>query len=107
MKLQEIFAKVGEDRIRQAVESDDADALKNLLDGENIKLTDEQLDYVAGGVVIPRRPKVPTSSAASASTSAPTLLSAGDSWDYIDTDDPNSPNWTDDNSLGMDITETL
>ena len=104
MKVQEIFAKVGEDRIRQAVESDDADALKNLLEGENIKLSDEQLDYVAGGVIIPRRPKVPNPQAA---TSAPTLLSAGDSWDYIDTDDPNSPNWTDDNSLGLDMTETL
>ena len=106
MKVQEIFAKVGEDRIRQAVESDDADALKNLLEGENIKLSDEQLDYVAGGVIIPRRPKVPTSATTSAPTSASTLLSAGDSWDYIDTDDPNSPNWTDDSS-SLDITETL
>ena len=107
MRIQEIFAKVGEDRIRQAVESDEADALKNLLERENIKLTDEQLDYVAGGVGIPRRPKVPSPTTTQAATSTPTLQSTGDDWDYIDTDDPNSPNWTDDDSLSSGITETL
>ena len=54
MNVEELVAKIGEDRIRQALESDDENALETLLDQEGVSLTDEQLDSIAGGFMLPR-----------------------------------------------------
>ena len=55
MEVEEIISKFGEDRIREAVESDDPNSLRNLIEGEGITLSDEQLEYIAGGVNTPHR----------------------------------------------------
>lgn len=98
MKVEEIVTKIGEDRIRQAIESDEDDALENLLGEEGISLTDEQLDYIAGGVALPvrRRP--------SKRQTLPHPSCVVN--ENIDTDDPSSPNWTGDDSGDIDITST-
>ena len=50
LSLKEIIQKVGPDRIRKAIEAENGNALKELIESENIFLADEQLDYVAGGI---------------------------------------------------------
>lgn len=50
MQLDEVFAKVGKSKIKEALECEDSTALQKLLDDSGVKLSDEQLDYIAGGV---------------------------------------------------------
>ena len=49
MKLQEVFDKVGKDKIKEALECDDSEALQKLLNAHGVKLDDEQIDFIAGG----------------------------------------------------------
>ncbi len=50
MKLREIIEKVGEKKLREALESKNGDLLKKSFEEAGIKLTPEQLDFIAGGV---------------------------------------------------------
>ena len=52
MKLREIIEKVGENKIREALESKNGDAQKKVFEDAGIKITPEQLDFIAGGVGI-------------------------------------------------------
>ncbi len=54
MQIKDILSQVGEDKIRQAIESDNPDELHELMEDEGISLSDEQLDYIAGGILKPR-----------------------------------------------------
>ena len=47
----EIIKKVGADKIREALKSNNGEDMKKLLENEGIELTPEQLDHVAGGSV--------------------------------------------------------
>ena len=89
MKIEEAVARVGKDRIRQAMESDNADALKDLFDEEGMSLTDEQLDSIAGGILTQFEAKI-----AMRKLKQPNdpVLAGGSA--YFDPYDPNSPNWT-------------
>ena len=49
LKPQDIVQKVGEDRIRKALESSSGEELQELLESEGIRLTPEQMDYISGG----------------------------------------------------------
>ena len=49
MELGEVFDKVGKDNLREALECDDSEALQKLLDAHGVKLSDEQVDFIAGG----------------------------------------------------------
>lgn len=51
MDIKEIFAKVDKAKLKEALAADDPDALRRLLEEEGINLTDEQLDYIAGGTL--------------------------------------------------------
>ena len=104
MDIDDIIAKVGEDRISDAVDSEDADALKNLFEEEGIELNDEQLDYIAGGANRLRRPLRRRRSLAASpkrkrNASPPPQITPNN---YGDKDDPNSPNWTDDEIVNTD-----
>lgn len=50
MKPEDIIKKVGADKFREALNSENGDALKTLLESEGIVLTPDQLDYIAGGI---------------------------------------------------------
>ena len=89
MKIEEAVARVGKDRICQAMESDNADALKNLFDEEGMSLTDEQLDSIAGGIFTPHEAKI---AMRKMKQSNGFILAASPA--YFDADDPNDPNWT-------------
>lgn len=89
MKIEEAVARVGKDGIRQAMESDNADALKNLFDGEGMSLTDEQLDSIAGGVLTPYEAKI--AMCRLKQSNGPVFVSG---LGCIDMDDPNIPGWT-------------
>lgn len=49
MDIKEILEKVDKAKLQEALTADDPDALKKLFEDEDIKLTDEELDYIAGG----------------------------------------------------------
>lgn len=49
MDVKEIFEKVDKAKYIEALSSDDPNALKELLEEADIDLSDEQLDYIAGG----------------------------------------------------------
>lgn len=49
MDIKEIFDKVDKAKLKEALAADEPDALRQLLEGEGINLTEEQLDYIAGG----------------------------------------------------------
>ncbi|MBE6470823.1 MAG: hypothetical protein E7000_03830 [Coriobacteriaceae bacterium] len=49
MELRDIIKKVGKDKFKAALEADDKAALDKLLDEAGVTLSDEQLDYIAGG----------------------------------------------------------
>lgn len=98
MKIKDIIEKVGEDNIRKAVESDDADALKNLMEAEGVALDDEQLDYIAGGVRIRKKPIRRLRRNTTTSTN-------GGGSGSGDSDDPNSPNWTAPEEEDPDVTD--
>lgn len=49
MKLGEVYDKVGKDKLKEALECDDSEALQKLLDAHGVALSDEQLDFIAGG----------------------------------------------------------
>ena len=49
MKLGEVYEKVGKDKLKEALECDDSEALQKLLDAHDVALSDEQLDFIAGG----------------------------------------------------------
>ena len=89
IKIEEAVARVGKDRIRQAMESDNADALKDLFDEEGMSLTDEQLDSIAGGIFTPHEAKIAMRKLKQSNGS---VLAGG--FAYFDADDPNDPNWT-------------
>ena len=42
--------RVGEAKLREAMEKDDAEALKQAFSEGGVEVTDEQLDYIAGGM---------------------------------------------------------
>lgn len=54
MKLNELLAKIGENKLRTAMENDDSSALQQLFADEGVEVTDEQLDYIAGGMSVRR-----------------------------------------------------
>ena len=49
MKLGEVLDKVGRDKLKEALECDDPEALQKLFEGHGVALSDEQLDFIAGG----------------------------------------------------------
>ena len=49
MKLEEVYEKIGKDKLKEALECDDPEELRKLLDAHGVTLTDEQLDFIAGG----------------------------------------------------------
>lgn len=49
MDLKELFDKVDKDKLKEALGADDPEMLKSLLAAGNISITDEQMDYIAGG----------------------------------------------------------
>ncbi|MBQ6390166.1 MAG: hypothetical protein IJH88_00915 [Eggerthellaceae bacterium] len=49
MKLGEVFEKIGRDKLKEAMECDDAEALQKLLNAHGVTLSDEQVDFIAGG----------------------------------------------------------
>lgn len=49
MELKNIIEKIGKDKFRAAMQADDKAALDKLLDEAGVSLTEEQLDYIAGG----------------------------------------------------------
>ena len=42
MKLGEVFEKIGRDKLKEAMECDDAEALQKLLNAHGVTLSDEQ-----------------------------------------------------------------
>lgn len=44
-----LFQKIDREKLKKAMASDDPNELKKMLEEEDIELTEEQLDYVAGG----------------------------------------------------------
>lgn len=52
MKLGDIIKKVGENKLREALESKSGDMLKKVFEDAGIKITPEQLDFIAGGAGI-------------------------------------------------------
>ena len=50
MNIREIIDRVGEAKLREAMEKDDAEALKWAFAESGVEVTDEQLDYIAGGM---------------------------------------------------------
>ena len=59
MELRDIIKKVGKDKFRAAMQADDKAALDKLLDEAGVTLTDEQLDYIAGGFGLADDPNAP------------------------------------------------
>ena len=53
MNMNEVIKKIGEAKLRAAIESEDPSALMELFKEEGIEVSDEQLDYIAGGVSVP------------------------------------------------------
>lgn len=49
MELKEIFNKVDKAKLKKALAADDPDQLNALLAETGVELTNEQLDYIAGG----------------------------------------------------------
>ena len=49
MELEEILEKVGKNELKEALECEDPEALQKLLAAHGVKLSDEQLDFIAGG----------------------------------------------------------
>ena len=49
MEIKEFFKRVDKNKLKQALASDDPNALKDLAGEDLVELTTEQLDYVAGG----------------------------------------------------------
>lgn len=49
MELKEIVEKIGVEKLQAALKSDDPGALQRLLEEEHIELSEDQLDYIAGG----------------------------------------------------------
>ena len=52
MDVKDILAKVDKDKLRKALSEDDPNELRELMEQEGIDITDEQLDYIAGGMSI-------------------------------------------------------
>ena len=50
MGINDFIDAVGEDKLKEAVSSDDPNELKRLAEESGFDLSLEQLDYVAGGV---------------------------------------------------------
>ena len=50
MKLGEVLDKVGKNKLKEALECDDPEALQKLLEGHGVELSEEQLDFIAGGL---------------------------------------------------------
>ena len=49
MGLREIFEKVDKQKLKEALAADSPTALQELFEAEGIELSDEQVDYIAGG----------------------------------------------------------
>lgn len=49
MELNEIIEKVGKEKFDAALKCDDSGALMKLLEENGVTLSEEQLDYIAGG----------------------------------------------------------
>ena len=47
--VRNLFQKIDREKLKKAMASDDPNELKKALEEEDIVLTEEQLDYVAGG----------------------------------------------------------
>lgn len=48
--IRSLFQKIDREKLKKAMASDDPNELKKALEEEDIVLTEEQLDYVAGGM---------------------------------------------------------
>ena len=48
--VRNLFQKIDREKLKRAMASDDPNELKKALEEEDIVLTEEQLDYVAGGL---------------------------------------------------------
>ena len=102
MQIKEIISKVGEDNIRKAIESDDPNGFQKLMEEEGILLNDEQLDYIAGGILKPRgdrRPLVARPRKRRNSDNGGDETASGN--ERVNNDVPGIINWPDD----PDITE--
>ena len=49
MELKDVIEKIGKDKFKAAMQADDKAALDKLLDEAGVSLSEEQLDYIAGG----------------------------------------------------------
>ena len=49
MDIKDFLNKVDKDKLDEAMASDDPDALRKLAEEADMDLSDEQLDYIAGG----------------------------------------------------------
>ena len=49
MDMNEIVEKVGRDNLKKALESDNPDDFKELIENAGLSLNDEQLEAIAGG----------------------------------------------------------
>lgn len=52
MSVKDFFRKVDKDKLEQALSSDDPNELRTVGQEAGYELSDEQLDYIAGGVYI-------------------------------------------------------
>ena len=49
MEINEAIEKIGKDKLKEAVASNDPDALQALVEAAGLELTDEQIEHLAGG----------------------------------------------------------
>lgn len=50
MSIKDFYKKVDKTRLNEALSSDDPKAMKKVANDAGFEISDEQLDYVAGGV---------------------------------------------------------
>jgi len=52
MSVNDFFRKVDNDKLEQALSSDDLNELRAVGQEAGYELSDEQLDYIAGGIIV-------------------------------------------------------
>ena len=52
MSVKDFFRKVDNDKLEQALSSDDLNELRAVGQEAGYELSDEQLDYIAGGIIV-------------------------------------------------------
>ena len=52
MSVKDFFKKVDKDKLEQALSSDDLNELRAVGQEAGYELSDEQLDYIAGGIIV-------------------------------------------------------